>query len=170
MLIIVEAGHVGTWELTTPLSLLFHIFGKVRNKSSGKSQRQFLLLWRNLCGALLQVGKLTAPDASQEEPQDRVLPSSLSSVWEQSAKTNLAPAQGSRVWLELCGALWLFPVLGREERGSPLVGGSHKASITLHFPRLPLPGPGSGDPGGPGQDTWGGPASHRGSHREPCSL
>lgn len=103
MLIIVEAGHVGTWELTIPLSLLFHIFGKVRNKSSGKSQRQFLLLWGNLCGALLQVGKLTAPDPSQEEPQDRVLPSSLSSVWEQSAKTEPRTSPGKP---SLAGALW----------------------------------------------------------------
>lgn len=39
------------------------------------------MLWGKPGRALLQQGRQTAPDPFQEEPQGRVLPSSLSSVW-----------------------------------------------------------------------------------------
>lgn len=148
-----KLGVKGTWELIVKLCLLFHILEKVHPESSGKSQRLSLLLWGKLCEALLRVGKQTAaPGPSREEPQGPgSSPPSLSSVWEQSQEnthTHTHPKPPSSPGkLSLAGALqnlWLFPVLGWEEGGGAFVEGSHKASITLPFPGLHLPGPGSG--------------------------
>lgn len=106
-----------TREVIIPTSLLFLILQKVHNKSSGKSQRQFPLLWGDPCRAL------------PRSIPGRVEPSSLSSAWEQSAK-NLTPAPGKPSLARTLRSQGRFPVLGTEESGSPSVG-----EATRHPPR-----------------------------------
>ena len=126
---------LGTRQLMTPSSLFPH-FGQ----SLGKRHRPFLLLWRNPPRAFFQVGKLTQPRKSPRVSLAFFPELGLGTI----SKTQPRTSPGKPGLAGALGRLWLFPVLGREETGSPFVGGSHKTSTTRHFPRLPRPGPESG--------------------------